>query len=117
MQKLRWWSMAVMPFLVFYLVGMVLEAGAPYALKALLLAALLGAAHAAATLLLGDELRNLLPLSVYLATKVRAARARRGRGSCTAGYMQGCTRRCGSTSRGRCSWRARCRGRRRWASC
>lgn len=62
--------MVVMPFLAFYLTGMALGAEAPYALKALLLAALCAALHAAARLLLGDELRNLFPLSVYLATKV-----------------------------------------------
>ncbi|KOB70415.1 Palmitoyltransferase [Operophtera brumata] len=40
-KKLRWWSVVVIPFLAFYLTGIILETAAPYALKALLLAALL----------------------------------------------------------------------------
>lgn len=105
-----------MPFLGFYLTGMALEAAAPYALKALMLLALYGALHAAAHALLSDELRNIFPLSVYLATKV---------GVRAGGCLPVCLRalsprsrcRCGSTSRGWCSWRAWCRARPRRCSC
>lgn len=74
MQKFRWWVAAAAPFVAFYLAGLVLEARARYAAKALLLLALSAALHALARALLDDELRAVLPLSVYLATKVGAAR-------------------------------------------
>lgn len=61
--------------MAFYLAGLVLEARARYAAKALLLLALSAALHALARALLDDELRAVLPLSVYLATKVGAAGA------------------------------------------
>lgn len=72
LQKFRWWVAAAAPFVAFYLAGLVLEARARYAAKALLLLALSAALHALARALLDDELRAVLPLSVYLATKVGA---------------------------------------------
>lgn len=68
-KKFRWWSVVVMPFLGFYLTGLIFEMSAGWPAKVALLGALYGALHAAGVALLDEELRNLLPLSVYLATK------------------------------------------------
>ncbi|XP_052737938.1 palmitoyltransferase Hip14 [Bicyclus anynana] len=69
-RKFRWWLAVGVPFVAFYLTGLVLEADAAYALKALLLAALLALLHLLTGALLDDELKGVLPLSVYLATKL-----------------------------------------------
>lgn len=72
------------PFVAFYLTGLALELAAPWYAKAALLCALGAALNALTTPLLDDELKNIFPLSVYLATKVRPLRRRhrgaRGRG-------------------------------------
>uniref|UniRef100_S4PX68 Palmitoyltransferase n=3 Tax=Pararge aegeria TaxID=116150 RepID=S4PX68_9NEOP len=68
-RKFRWCCVAGAPFVAFYLAGQVLQAAAAYALKAALLGALLALLRALAGALPDDELRALLPLSVYLATK------------------------------------------------
>ncbi|KAI5632954.1 DHHC palmitoyltransferase domain-containing protein [Phthorimaea operculella] len=69
-RKFRWWTMAGLPLLGFYLIGLVLELSASYWLKALLLGALCLAMQALASAMLDDDLKNMFPLSVYLATKV-----------------------------------------------
>ncbi|XP_049888133.1 palmitoyltransferase Hip14 [Pectinophora gossypiella] len=69
-RQLRWWLMAGTPLAAFYLTGLVLELAAHAAVKLLLLGALYAALHAAAHALLDDDLKNVFPLSVYLATKV-----------------------------------------------
>ncbi|KAM3955026.1 LOW QUALITY PROTEIN: palmitoyltransferase Hip14-like [Aphomia sociella] len=68
-KKFRWWCVVVMPFVAFYLTGLVLEMEALYILKLFLLVffALL---HFISNLLFDDELKNIFPLSVYLATKM-----------------------------------------------
>ncbi|XP_063379743.1 palmitoyltransferase Hip14 [Cydia fagiglandana] len=68
-KKLRWWVVVLAPFVAFYLSGLVLESRARYAVKALLLLALSAALHALGSALLDDDLKNIFPLSVYLATK------------------------------------------------
>ncbi|XP_045763022.1 palmitoyltransferase Hip14 isoform X1 [Maniola jurtina] len=69
-RKFRWWCVVSVPFLAFYLTGLVLEADAAYVLKALLLTALFALLHCLTNALLDDELKNIFPLSVYLATKL-----------------------------------------------
>lgn len=69
LQKCRWWCVVSVPFLAFYLTGLVLELEAAYALKALLLGGLYALLHLLTGALLDDELKNVFPLSVYLATK------------------------------------------------
>ncbi|KAJ2950335.1 hypothetical protein O0L34_g8565 [Tuta absoluta] len=68
-RKFRWWTMAGLPLVGFYLTGLVFELSASYWLKALALGALLLALQALASALLDDDLKNMFPLSVYLATK------------------------------------------------
>ncbi|KAI8440659.1 hypothetical protein MSG28_001864, partial [Choristoneura fumiferana] len=64
-KKFRWWVVVVAPFVAFYLAGLVLEARARYALKALLLLALSAALHALAAALMDDDLKNVFPLSAW----------------------------------------------------
>lgn len=68
--QVRRWSVLLAPFVAFYLTGLVLERGLSYWIKALLLTTLYAALHRLTTALADDELRSLLPLSVYLGTKV-----------------------------------------------
>lgn len=96
-----------MPFLAFYLTGLVLEMDALYVVKAFLLVCFYSLLHFLSNLLFDDDLKNIFPLSVYLATKVRRGRGRAG-GALGRGASDACACcRCGSTSRGWCSWRAR----------
>ncbi|XP_049697101.1 palmitoyltransferase Hip14 [Helicoverpa armigera] len=68
-KKFRWWCVVVMPFVAFYLTGLVLEMDALYLVKAFLLVCFYGALHFLSNLLFDDDLKNIFPLSVYLATK------------------------------------------------
>ncbi|CAH0628541.1 unnamed protein product [Chrysodeixis includens] len=69
-KKFRWWSVVVMPFVAFYLTGLVLEMDALYLVKAFLLVCFYAALHFLSNLLFDDDLKNIFPLSVYLATKI-----------------------------------------------
>lgn len=70
LQKFRWWSVVTMPFLAFYLTGLVLETDALYLVKGFLLVCMYSALHFLSNLLFDDDLKNIFPLTVYLATKV-----------------------------------------------
>lgn len=61
--------MVSIPFLAFYLTGLVLEMEAPYLLKAFLLVCFYTLLHFLTNALFDEELKNIFPLSVYLATK------------------------------------------------
>ncbi|XP_041973310.1 palmitoyltransferase Hip14 [Aricia agestis] len=69
-KKFRWWCVVSVPFVAFYVTGLLLEADAPYALKALLLLCFYALLHFLTNALFDDDLKNIFPLSVYLATKV-----------------------------------------------
>ncbi|XP_075972291.1 palmitoyltransferase Hip14 [Anticarsia gemmatalis] len=69
-KKFRWWCVVVMPFVAFYLTGLVLEMDAPYLVKAFLLVCFYALLHFVSNLLFDDDLKNIFPLSVYLATKI-----------------------------------------------
>ncbi|CAH1635439.1 unnamed protein product [Spodoptera littoralis] len=69
-KKFRWWCVVVMPFVAFYLTGLVLEMDALYLVKAFMLVSFYVALHFLSNLLFDDDLKNIFPLSVYLATKV-----------------------------------------------
>lgn len=58
------------PFLMFYIVGMTLETGAPYTVKAGVLGGAGIALHLITRYVFDERLVNVLPMSVYLATKV-----------------------------------------------
>ncbi|CAB3221760.1 unnamed protein product [Arctia plantaginis] len=69
-KKFRWWCVVVMPFVAFYLTGLVLEMDALYLIKGFLLVCFYALMHFVSNLLFDDDLKNILPLSVYLATKM-----------------------------------------------
>ncbi|XP_050679892.1 palmitoyltransferase Hip14 [Leptidea sinapis] len=68
-KKFRWWCVVTIPFLAFYLTGMLVELDAPIYLKAFLLVCLYSVLHVVTNFLFDDELKNIFPLCVYLATK------------------------------------------------
>ncbi|KAJ0179628.1 hypothetical protein K1T71_005340 [Dendrolimus kikuchii] len=68
-KKFRFWCVVVMPFVAFYLTGLVLEMDTLYLIKIFLLVCFYTFLHFVSNLLFDDELKNIFPLSVYLATK------------------------------------------------
>lgn len=69
-KRLRWWTMAASPFLVFYLAGLILTANTLFIIKFFLLGCLYAIFHTIGRTLFDEHLMALLPLSVYLATKL-----------------------------------------------
>uniref|UniRef100_A0A182TRT0 Palmitoyltransferase n=1 Tax=Anopheles melas TaxID=34690 RepID=A0A182TRT0_9DIPT len=69
-KRFRWWSMIATPFLVFYLVGLVFCADTQIIIKIFLLACLYSVAYTIGQHLFDENLMALLPLSVYMATKL-----------------------------------------------
>ncbi|KAL0884302.1 hypothetical protein ABMA27_016282 [Loxostege sticticalis] len=69
-KKFRWWCVVVMPFIAFYLTGLVLEMDTLYLIKLFILVCFFSLLHFVSNLLFDDELKNIFPLSVYLATKI-----------------------------------------------
>ncbi|CAK1544798.1 unnamed protein product [Leptosia nina] len=69
-RKFRWWCVVTIPFLAFYITGMVVEMEALYLMKLLILLCFYIVLHFLTNFLFDDELKNIFPLSVYLATKM-----------------------------------------------
>ncbi|KPJ16263.1 Palmitoyltransferase ZDHHC17 [Papilio machaon] len=69
-KKFRWWCVVAMPFMAFYVTGLVLEIDTLYMFKMFLLVCFYAVLHFLGNALFDDELKNIFPLSVYLATKV-----------------------------------------------
>lgn len=59
-----------MPFIAFYITGLIFEMDALYLIKFFLISCFYALLHFVGQALFDEELKNLLPLSVYLATKV-----------------------------------------------
>lgn len=70
MQRVRWYAMIATPFLTFYIAGLIFSADTLYIIKFFLLGCLYGAAHSIGKSMFDDHLMSLLPLSVYMATKL-----------------------------------------------
>ncbi|GBP07474.1 Palmitoyltransferase Hip14 [Eumeta japonica] len=68
-KKFRWWAVVVTPFLAFYITGLLLEMDTLYLIKLFLLTCFYALLHFITNALFDDELKNIFPLSVYLATK------------------------------------------------
>ncbi|XP_023244281.1 palmitoyltransferase ZDHHC17-like [Centruroides sculpturatus] len=68
-KTLRYWGMFVSPFLLFYLVGMILESAESYVVKACLLFGLFLMMTVVSRFLFDDRILNIIPISVYLSTK------------------------------------------------
>ncbi|KPJ16264.1 Palmitoyltransferase ZDHHC17 [Papilio machaon] len=81
-KKFRWWCVVAMPFMAFYVTGLVLEIDTLYMFKMFLLVCFYAVLHFLGNALFDDELKNIFPLSVYLATKVRESAECRASGHC-----------------------------------
>ncbi|GFQ94500.1 palmitoyltransferase ZDHHC17, partial [Trichonephila clavata] len=68
-KKLRYGCMVGSPFIVFYIIGALLESRESYLVKAGLLLILTLTISIAGRLLFDDRILNILPISVYLSTK------------------------------------------------
>ncbi|XP_018326776.1 palmitoyltransferase Hip14 isoform X2 [Agrilus planipennis] len=69
-KRLRWWCMIGTPFIVFYIIGLILEANILVIIKIFLLVCVYIVVHYIGQLFYDDRLIALLPLSIYLATKL-----------------------------------------------
>lgn len=68
--RVRWWTMAALPFLAFYLAGLIFSANTLFIIKFFLLGCLYAVTQFIGRSLFDEHLMALLPLSVYLATKL-----------------------------------------------
>lgn len=68
-KRLRFWCMVSTPFLAFYTVGIILQSSQNYLVKLGLLMTCYIVVYMASQVVFDDRLMNLLPMSVYLATK------------------------------------------------
>lgn len=69
-RRFRFYSMIAMPFLVFYLVGLILSINTLFLIKLFLLLCLYAVTHMSGQILFDETLMSMLPLSVYMATKL-----------------------------------------------
>lgn len=70
-KRLHFWTMAALPFLFFYLTGLILSLSTFFFIKLFLVGCLYAIASAIGRWIFDDQLLTLLPLSIYLATKVQ----------------------------------------------
>ncbi|PSN53756.1 Palmitoyltransferase Hip14 [Blattella germanica] len=68
-KRLRFWCMVSTPFLAFYIAGMILQSSQLYLVKLGLFMTGYIVLYMASQVLFDDRLMNLLPMSIYLATK------------------------------------------------
>ncbi|KAL1116290.1 hypothetical protein AAG570_005785, partial [Ranatra chinensis] len=68
-KRLRYYCMVSTPFLLFYLIGMTLQSTIPYLAKVGVLIAAYIVLHCAMKYVFDERLMNVLPMSVYFATK------------------------------------------------
>lgn len=69
-QTLRYWTMMGTPFLVFYVVGLVLQLNLLYVLKIGIFTGLYIIIYGVSRVLFDERLMTVMPMAVYLATKV-----------------------------------------------
>lgn len=69
-KRIRWWTMVLLPFLFFYATGQILSIDTFFFIKIFMIACLYAAASTIGRWIFDDQLLTLLPLSIYLATKV-----------------------------------------------
>ncbi|XP_066590663.1 palmitoyltransferase Hip14 isoform X2 [Prorops nasuta] len=68
-KKLRWYCMVSTPFIAFYVIGIILQSGVDYLIKLGAFITLYVAAYLANHYVFDERLHQVLPMSVYLATK------------------------------------------------
>lgn len=69
-QRIRYWCMMGTPFLSFYAVGITLQTYLPYMVKVAIIVIGYIGIFLAGRYVFDDRLMNVLPMAVYLATKV-----------------------------------------------
>ncbi|XP_019869510.2 palmitoyltransferase Hip14 isoform X2 [Aethina tumida] len=69
-KRLKWWCMVGTPFMAFYIAGAILSTSLLILIKIFLLVCLYIVIHYVGRILYDDRLMALLPLSIYLATKM-----------------------------------------------
>ncbi|KAL3266235.1 hypothetical protein HHI36_010416 [Cryptolaemus montrouzieri] len=69
-KRLKWWCMVGTPFLAFYLAGAILSTSLLVIIKFFFLVCLYIVIHYAGQILYDDRLMALLPVNIYLATKI-----------------------------------------------
>lgn len=69
-KRIRWWCMVGTPFMAFYMAGVILGTNLLVLIKIFLLVCLYIVIHYIGQLLYDDRLMALLPLSIYLSTKI-----------------------------------------------
>ena len=70
LQRIRWYCMVSTPFIVFYIIGIIFQSGLDYLIKLGAFLTLYTAVYLAKNLLFDERLFHILPISIYLATKV-----------------------------------------------
>lgn len=69
-KRFRWWTMIATPFLVYYLVGLLLSADILFIIKVFLLTCIYAICYTIGKQLFDDTLMSLLPLRIYMSTKL-----------------------------------------------
>uniref|UniRef100_A0A1Y1KH18 Palmitoyltransferase n=3 Tax=Photinus pyralis TaxID=7054 RepID=A0A1Y1KH18_PHOPY len=69
-KRVKWWCMVGTPFISFYIAGLILSANVLILIKIFLLVCLYIVLHFIGQVFYDDRLMALLPLSIYLATKI-----------------------------------------------
>lgn len=69
-KRFRWWAMIGTPFLVYYLVGLLFSSDILFIIKFILVVCLYAVCHTVGKRLFDDTLMALLPLSIYMSTKL-----------------------------------------------
>ncbi|XP_012279856.1 palmitoyltransferase Hip14 isoform X1 [Orussus abietinus] len=69
-KRVRWYCMVSTPFILFYLIGMVFQSGLDYLMKLGAFLTLYIAVYLAKHFLYDERLFHVLPMSIYLATKM-----------------------------------------------
>nr|CAH7738753.1 unnamed protein product [Callosobruchus chinensis] len=69
-KRMRWWCMVGTPFMAFYAAGAILDTDQIILIKIFLLVCLYIVIHYTGQILYDDRLMGLLPLSIYLSTKM-----------------------------------------------
>lgn len=70
LQRIRWYCMVSTPFIAFYVIGMILQSGWDYLLKLGAFIILYVAVYLMNHFVFDERLFHILPMSIYLATKV-----------------------------------------------
>ncbi|XP_070508799.1 palmitoyltransferase Hip14 [Chironomus tepperi] len=69
-KRLKWWTMVSLPFIFFYITGMIISIDTYFIIKLFLCGCLYAIASTVGRIMFDDHLLTLLPLSIYLATKI-----------------------------------------------